>query len=90
MISSSSQFEIISVVSFTKSEGSILDLKIFLYIPASAAAAAAANPNGIKTLLPNGLRKLAIKTKPVFSNGGTILPKILLTLSSEIVEFKMI
>ena len=88
MISSSSQFEIISVISFTKLEGSILDLKIFLYIPASAAAAA--NPNGIKTLLPNGLRKLAIKTKPVFSNGGTILPKILLTLSSEIVEFKMI
>ena len=29
----------------------VLDPKIFLYIPASAADAAAVNPNGIKTLL---------------------------------------
>ena len=42
-----SLFDIISVV--------VPDPKIFLCIPASAAEAAAVNPNGIKTLLPNGL-----------------------------------
>ena len=43
-----------------------------LWIAASVAAAAAANPNGIKTLLPNGLSK----GKPVFNNGSRSLPKI--------------
>ena len=42
-----SSFDIISVV--------VPDPKIFLCIPASAADAAAVNPNGIKTLLVNGL-----------------------------------
>ena len=42
-----SSFDIISVVGLP-------DPKIFLCIPASAADAAAVNPNGIKTLLANG------------------------------------
>ena len=40
-------FDIISVV--------VPDSKMFLCIPASAADAAVVNPNGIKTLLANGL-----------------------------------
>ena len=46
-MSSISSFDIISVV--------VPDLKIFLCIPSSAADAVAANPNGIKTLLVDGL-----------------------------------
>ena len=44
-MSSISSFDIISVA--------IPDPKIFLCVPASAADAAATNPNGIKTLLLN-------------------------------------
>ena len=47
-MSSISSFDIISVVVFP-------DPKIFLCIPASAADAAAVNPNGIKRLLANSL-----------------------------------
>ena len=47
-MSSISSFDIIIVVLFP-------DPNIFLCIPASAADAAAVNPNGIKTLLANGL-----------------------------------
>ena len=46
-MSSISSFDITSVV--------VPDPKIFLCIPASAADAVAANPNGIKTLLVDGL-----------------------------------
>ena len=42
-----SSFDIISVV--------VLDPKILLCVPASAADFAAVKPNGIKTLLANGL-----------------------------------
>ena len=42
---------------------------------ASAAAAAAVNPNGIKTLLANGLITLFINSNPVFSNGPRSLPR---------------
>ena len=42
---------------------------------ASVADAAAINPNGIKTLLANGLSTFPIKGNPVFSNGPTSLPK---------------
>ena len=42
---------------------------------ASAADAAAVNPNGIKTLLANGLHTFPIKGNPVFSNGPKSLPK---------------
>ena len=49
----------------------------FLWIAASvvAAAAAAVNCNGIKTLLANGLSKFFNKGNPVFSNGPKSLPK---------------
>ena len=54
MISFISSFEIVNVVYFAKSERRIPDPKFFLWIAASVAAAAAVNPNGIKTLLANG------------------------------------
>ena len=47
IMSSISSFNITSVVG--------PESKIFLFIPASAAEAASADPNGIKTLLANGL-----------------------------------
>ena len=40
-----------------------------------AAAAAAVNPNGIKTLLPNSLSTFGIKINPVFNNGPKSLPR---------------
>ena len=49
-------------------------LGIFLCIPASAADAAAVNPNGTKTLLANGLITLFIRGSPVHSNGPKSLP----------------
>ena len=51
-----SSFDIISVV--------VPDPKIFLCIYASAADAVAVNPNGIKTLLANGLITLFINGNP--------------------------
>ena len=48
----------------------------FLWIAASVAdAAAAVNPNSIKTLLANGLSTFPIKGNPFFSNGLKSLPK---------------
>ena len=47
----------------------------FFCIPASAADAAAVNPNGIKTLLANGLITFFINGKPVFNNGPRSLPR---------------
>ena len=44
-------------------------------IPASAADAAAVNPNGIKALLANGLITFIINCNPVFNNGPRSLPK---------------
>ena len=46
-----------------------LILIFFLCIPASAGAAAAVNPKGIKTLLANGLITFFINDNPGFSNG---------------------
>ena len=52
------------------------DPNIFLRIAESVAAAAAAvYPNGIKTLLANGLSTFSIKGNPVFSNGPERLSK---------------
>ena len=50
-------------------------LKFFLCIPASAADGAAANLNGIKTLLANGLITFFINGNPVFSNGQISLTR---------------
>ena len=63
-----SSFDTIDVLIFP-------DPNIFLYIPASAADAAADNPRGIKTLLANGLITFYIKGNPVFSNGPSNLPR---------------
>ena len=51
------------------------DPNIFLCIPASAADAAAVNPNGINTLLANGFLTCFIKGNPVFDKGPSNLPK---------------
>ena len=48
---------------------------VFLCIPASAADAAAVNPNGTKTLLVNGLITLFINGHPVLSNGPKSLAR---------------
>ena len=55
MISFIYSSEIINVVRFAKSEGCAPDLNIFLWIAAFVADADAVSPNGIKTLLANGL-----------------------------------
>ena len=65
MIFSISLLEIINVV---VCEGCVLDQNIFLWIAASVAAAAAVNPDGIKTLFAYGLNTFRIKGNPVFSN----------------------
>ena len=41
----------------------------------SVADAAVVNPNGIKTLLANGLSTFFLKGNPVFSIGPNILPR---------------
>ena len=51
------------------------DSNIFLWTAVSVADVAAVNPNGIKTLLANGLSTFLIKTKPVFINSPRSLPK---------------
>ena len=66
-MSSISSFDIISAVA--------PEPKIFLYIPASAADAAAVNPNGIKAHLANGLITFFINGNPVFINGPRSLPR---------------
>ena len=62
-----SSFEIITAF--------IPDPKIFFWIAASVANAAAVNSNGFKTLLANGLSTFFIKGNPVFSNGCKCLPR---------------
>ena len=54
---------------------SLQSLRFFFCIPTSAADAAAVNPNGIKTLLANGLITFFIKGNPVFSHGVRSLPR---------------
>ena len=61
-----SSFEIIRVV--------VPEPSIFC-IPASAADAAAVNPNGISTLFGNGLIAFFINGNPVFNNGPRSLPR---------------
>ena len=57
-----------------KSEGRSPDPKIFLWITASAAAAAV-NPNGNKTLFVNDWSTFFITSEPVFSNGPKSLSR---------------
>ena len=77
MIALISSLEIIKVICFAKPEGRRRsealsmqpDPNIFLRIAASVTDATAVNPNGIKTLLANGLSTIFAKGNPVFSNG---------------------
>ena len=70
-MSSISSFDIISVIVVLFC---LPKPKILLWILASAADAAAVNPNGIKTLLGNGLITFFINGNPVFSIGRRSLP----------------
>ena len=67
MISFFSSLKIINVV--------VSDPNIFFWL-AGSVAAAAVNPNGIITLLANGLGTFFLKGKSVFSNGPRGLPRI--------------
>ena len=67
MISFISSFQICNFV--------IPDLKTYLWIVRSVPDTASGNPNGIKTLLANGLSTFFIKGKPFFSNGPRNLTK---------------
>ena len=67
MISFISSLEIINVV--------VPDQSIFLSIVASVTDAATVNPDGIETLLANGLSTFPIKGNSVFGNGPKSLPK---------------
>ena len=66
-MSSISSFDIIRVV--------VPESKILLCIAASAAAAAAVSPYGIKTLLANSLIKFFLNSNHVFNNGPKNLPR---------------
>ena len=75
IMSSILSFDIINIVVLCKAEGEECwwpDPKIFLCIPASAAAV---NSKGIKTILANGLITFFIKGNSVFSNGPSNLPR---------------
>ena len=65
MIQFISPFQIINVV--------IPDPKIFLWIAASFADAAAVKPNGIETVLANDQSTFFIKDNPIFNNGSKSL-----------------
>ena len=67
IMSSILSFDIINVV--------VSDPKIFLCIPASAAADAAVNPNGIKTFLAHWFNYIFINGNPVFNIGTRNLPR---------------
>ena len=92
MISFISSLEIINVAK--------PDPEIFLLIAPSIGDAAAVNPNVIKTLLANGLSIFPIKGNPifkngpksdlVFNNGPKSLPKILLIVLFNVMEFLII
>ena len=75
MISPISSFEIISAVLRSANSERHPEPRIFLWIPASAANADAVNPNGIKTLLANGLNIFFINGNSVISTGPRILPR---------------
>ena len=51
-----------------------------MWTAVSIADATVVNPNGIKTLLANGLNAFLIKGNPVFSNGPKSLLEILLVV----------
>ena len=75
MTSLISLFEIMRVVMCEAKSKGRPDPNIFLLIVASVVAAAAAvNPNGIKTFLASGLSIFLIKGNQISSNGPESLP----------------
>ena len=82
MISFISSLEIIN--------GVVPDLNIFLWIAASVTDADRVNPNGIKTLLANGLNSCSIKCYPVFSNVLKVYLIILLIVLFCAIQFFII
>ena len=66
-MSSISSFDVVSVV--------VPEQMFLLCIPASAADAAAASPNGIKTFVGNCLITFFIDGNHVFNNGPRSLPR---------------
>ena len=64
----------------------IPDAKNVLINSCICCLAAAVNPNGIKTILANGLIKFFIKGNPVFSNGPKILPKLFILADESFVK----
>ena len=82
MISFISSLEIINLV--------ILDPNILLWISVFVVNAATVNPNGIKTLLANGLIAFPIKGNLGFSNGPKSLLRILLIFLIYATEFLII
>ena len=62
------------ISSFEINNVALPNANIFLWIAASVVATAA-NPNGIKTLLANGLSTSPIKGNSGLSNGPKSLPK---------------
>ena len=66
------------------------DANIFLWIAASVAKSAAANPEGIKMVLATGRSIFPIKGNSVFSNGPKSLPGNLLNVLFYAFEFSII
>ena len=56
----------------------------------SVADAAVVNPNGIKTLLANGLNTFSIKGNPVFNIGPKGLPKNPFDCLFDVIDFLII
>ena len=85
-----SLLEIIKIVRFIESEGSLPDLNIFLGIAASVAGAATVNSNGIKTLLANGLSTFPLKAIQFLVMVLIVYVKILLIVIFYANEFLII
>ena len=90
MIPSISWFKIINIFRFAKSEGSIPNPKTSFRIAASVDDSAAVNPNGIKTLLGNGLSTFSLKAIQFAVMVQQVYLEILLTISSQTVSSKFL
>ena len=75
MISFISSFEIIKGIVRCDKSNEIVEPRIFLLIPMSAADTGAVNTNGIKMFAANDISTFFIKGNPVFINGSRRLPR---------------
>ena len=78
---------ILFISSFKIIDIAVPDPNISFWIVASVADVVVVNPNGIKTLLANGLGTFPVKDNAAFSNGSKSLLKILLTVLFYVIEF---